>query len=361
MNTGLLYLKRINRTVWAILILLIVIRIFLPGVLKYTINWYLENKIETYQGHIDDFDLTLYRGAYQIQDLKIWKRGGDSEKAFVQVDELDLSLAWRALFKGQLLGDLTIDGLKLNFVDSESKKKKQFGNEEKSWNEVLSKLVPIRIESLRVQNSEVHFRNNDYKVPVDVMVDRIFVDATNLRNTDNKNVLLPSTASIKGRLQKDADFLVKGQLNLLRNPPAFSIDAQLNTFNLANLNDFFLVYGPFSFARGTLSIYSEIATHDAKIKGYVKPFFENLKMSSPGERYISFRHGLNEFLLGASNLVLRNSDKDTATKLEFEGDLNKPAVDKWGAFWISLKNAFVRPLKAAIEGSINIKSVPKKD
>lgn len=361
MNNILRLLSRINRVVWVVIILLIILRIFLPVGIKYTINWYLENKIEAYQGRIADFDLTLYRGAYQIQDLKIWKRGQNPEPPFVEVGQIDLSLAWRALFKGELLGDLSIDAFKFSFVDSTSDKKKQYGSEEKNWNEVLSALVPIKIESLRVANSEVRFLNKDYKVPVDILVDRIFIDATNLRNTDNKNILLPSTATVKGRLQKDADFLVKGRINALRSPPAFSMDAQLNTFKLASMNNFFLVYGPFSFARGTLSLFSEVATHDGKIKGYVKPFLEDIKMNAPSERFISFKHRFAEFLLGASNLLLRNNVKDAATKVEFEGDLTSPNVDAWGAFWSSLRNAFVEPLDAKIENSIDIKSVPKKN
>jgi hypothetical protein len=353
-------LNRINRIVLAVILLLIIVRIFLPSIIKTGLNWYLGNKIVSYEGHIDDFDLTLYRGAYQVQGLDLWKKGLDKKSALVHADEIDLSLAWRALLRGQLLGDLTIDGLKLNFIDSESRKKKQFGGEEKNWNQVLKKVIPVSIESLKIRHSEVHFVNRDYRVPVDIYADQLSLDATNLRNTDRKDILLPSQASLEGRIQKDAKFKVKGQINLLRDPMAFNMDGEMNQFNLQKLNNFFIVYGPFTFTQGSLSLFSEVATREGMIKGYVKPFFKDVKMIANQERFVSAKHGLFEILLGTANIILKNPGPDaTATKLEFEGSLKSPDVNAWGAVLASLKNAFGTPLEPKVEGNINIKSVPK--
>lgn len=354
------FLKKKDRVVLILLLLIVVIRLFLPEGIKYAINWYLGHKMEAYQGRIEDFDLALYRGAYQIQGLKIWKKEANGKLPLIQAADIDLALAWRALFQGRILGDLAIQGLRMNFVDSESKKKKQFGNEQKNWNEVFSSLIPIDIESLKITDSEVHFVNHDYRVPVDLIADRLHLEAANLRNTEKKGVLLPSRAQLKGRLQKNAEFIFKGQFNLIKDPLAFNIDAQMKDFALAKLNNFFLVYGPFTFARGRLSVFSELSSREGRVKGYIKPFFEDIKMVANQENFISFKHGLVEFLMGAGNIILRNLSKDTATRLEFEGPLADPKLDKWEAFWSSLKNAFGSPLKQTIEGTIDIRDVPKK-
>jgi len=134
----------------------------------------------------------------------------------------------------------------------------------------------------------------------------------------------------------------------------------MNAFNLKKLNDFFIVYGPFTFTQGKLSLFSEVATREGKIKGYVKPFFKDVKMIANQERFVSAKHGIFEILMGLTNIILRNPGPDaTATKLEFEGAIKSPDVNVWGAVWASLKNAFGTAIEPKIENNIDIKSVPK--
>lgn len=351
-------LKRINSWVWTLLIFLIVLRIFLPSIIKYSINYYLENKIESYQGHIEDFDLALWRGAYQIQGLRIWKRETDPSAPLLKVAKIDLSLAWRALVHKKILGDLKIDGMELAFRDSQSEKNKQLGSEEKDWGAVAAKLVPINIESLVIRDSDVHFINKDTKLIVDVFIDQINGEAKNLRNTNDSKELLPSPFYIEGRVLSATPVSIGGRVNLLNAIPVFDIQADLKKFPIKKLNPLFMVYGPFSFERGNFSLYSEAAANEKKIKGYIKPFLEDMKLTSPHEKYVSFKQGINEFLLGLGNLIFRNYEKTAATRIDFEGDMEAPGVYRWRALWVSLKNAFVRPLKEAFDRSISIKDVP---
>jgi hypothetical protein len=348
-----------NRVFLVILVVLIGIRWVLPYGIRTGMNYYLANKIEAYQGHINDFDLSLYRGAYQIQGMKLWKKGTSPYKPLLEAKEIDLSIAWRALFKGKFLGDLTIEGLKVYITDSEKPEKKQIGTEEKNWKTVAGDLFPIEMESVRLMDSEIHFVNNDYRIPVDVMLDQIMLSAYNLKNTDNKKELLPSSATLTARLQSNANLVAKAKFNALREPVAFDMNAEMKKFDLVSLNKFFLVYGPFSFARGTLSLFSEVAAKDGQIKGYVKPFFENAKMVASHEHFMSFRHGLNDFVIGTANLILRNNDKEAASKVEFAGAMKKPDVDIWGAVWTALKNGFGSPVPEKIDNEIDINSVGK--
>lgn len=354
------YVLNMNKFLLAIILLLIAIRIVLPYAILHGMNYYLANKIESYQGHVADFDLSLYRGAYQVQGMKLWKKGTSPYKPLIDVGEIDLSVAWRALFKGEFLGDLRVEALKVYITDSEKAEKKQTGAEEKDWKKVLADLFPIDFESVRIADSEVHFVNNDYRIPVDVMVDQIMLSANNLKNTDDKKEILPSSATLTARLQKNANLVAKGKFNVLRDPLAFDMNAEMKDFDLTTLNKFFLVYGPFSFARGKFSLYSEVAVKDGQIKGYAKPFFENAKMVASQEHFMSFRHGLNEFVIGTANLILRDHEKDAATKVEFAGAMKKPDINIWGAVWTALKNGFGKPVPEKLDNEIDINSVGKK-
>ena len=47
-----------------------------------------------------------------------------------------------------------------------------------------------------------------------------------------------------------------------------------------------------------------------------------LQVAKNEENFISFKHGAYEFVLGAANLLFRSSEKDVATKVEFEGPIS---------------------------------------
>ena len=64
---------------WALttIFILTLLRAIIPLVGKWAINQELEGKLGIYTGHIEDFDLSLYRGAYQLQGVTIKKRVSD--------------------------------------------------------------------------------------------------------------------------------------------------------------------------------------------------------------------------------------------------------------------------------------------
>ena len=71
--------NRVRNIIIGIVALLIIIRLILPYfVLKY-VNNKLAN-LEDYYGHLEDIDLSLYRGAYIIKDLKILKTETSNRK-----------------------------------------------------------------------------------------------------------------------------------------------------------------------------------------------------------------------------------------------------------------------------------------
>ncbi|WP_413944040.1 DUF748 domain-containing protein [Bdellovibrio sp. HCB-162] len=353
-------LRKIPIAIWVLILVLILVRIFLPVGVKYGINWYLGQKLQNYEGHLDDFGLALYRGAYQFEGLRLWKKGKSAKDPLIEIKHTDLSLAWRALFKGKLLGDLKVDGVLLNLVDSQEKKKQQFGGGE-DWKTVVGKLIPIELESFKLTHGEVLFVNKEFKVPVKIVMDEINAEATNIKNTDDRKELLPSTVQASARLQKSAKLHAEAKINLLSRLPAFESKFKLDKLDVTKLNDFFLAYGSFTVHSGKFSLYGEVSTKENMVKGYVKPFFENLDVMSPKEKFESPKRFFNEVAIAWANVFLRNSkDHTVATKIEFEGASKAPNINKWGAFWESLRNGFVEALKKQLDEKITIKDVPKK-
>ena len=101
----------------SILILLIVIRIILPYVVLHYANKTLAN-LDSYYGHIEDVDISLYRGAYIIKNIYLNKDDPVTKKQtkFFKSRDIDLSLEWGALFHGSIVGKLVFDSPELFFT-----------------------------------------------------------------------------------------------------------------------------------------------------------------------------------------------------------------------------------------------------
>src|SRR3954464_5003025 len=84
----------------SLVLLLIAFRIALPYILLRYVNRQLAT-IEGYRGHVDDIDVSLYRGAYTIKTIYLNKTGGAIPVPFFNADEIDLSVEWRALLNGE--------------------------------------------------------------------------------------------------------------------------------------------------------------------------------------------------------------------------------------------------------------------
>src|SRR4051812_14760628 len=88
--------RRVPKTlVWiaALVLVLIGIRAAMPPVILHFANKKI-NQIPEYRGRIGDVDLALFRGAYQIRNVRLEKIQGTSSVPFFTADLTDLSVEW---------------------------------------------------------------------------------------------------------------------------------------------------------------------------------------------------------------------------------------------------------------------------
>lgn len=352
------WLAKVPRTVLIITLILVVIRLILPIVGKETINWYLGKKMTAYVGHIEDFDLALWRGAYHLQGLEIKKRNSDLPP-LLKVQDADVSLAWRALFKGRLLADLEVNHAYLHFFDSVDFNKKQSGIEDKaSWKETFQTLVPLDVESLKVHNSAIFFSNHDLAKPVEVELADIELVARNINNSERNNEPVYSHLDLKARFQKSADLLVEGKFDLLAKELEFDLNMQMKNFDLTSINPLILAYGPLSFTTGQLSLYSELAAKRGHVAGYMNVFLGEIDIVAPRESFIGIKHVFIELAAAIGNLIFRNSKtKQVAFQLPISGPLKASTFLQLRDFDVTLKNAFEKPAEEGLRDSVNLKSV----
>src|SRR6187431_3692807 len=135
--------KIVTITLSVIVIALVIFRLLLPTIAKNYLNKTLADMGE-YSGHVEDVDIWLIRGAYVINGLEINKTTGKIPVPFLIAPKIDLSVEWKALFKGAVKAEVKFIDPELNFVAGPTKETSQTGAGT-DWTEPLDKLLPIEI------------------------------------------------------------------------------------------------------------------------------------------------------------------------------------------------------------------------
>ncbi|MEO6316663.1 MAG: DUF748 domain-containing protein [Chitinophagaceae bacterium] len=347
-----------------IIALLVIFRLLLPYIVLHYANKSLAN-VKGYFGHIDDVDISLYRGAYQINDMYLNKKDERSGKqsGFFKVANIDLSVEWRALFHGRLVGELEFDAPKLIFTENKVELA-DVKHDTSDFRKILKDFMPLKLNRFAINNGELHYADNGRKPRVDISLKKIQLTAENLENVADSGKLLPSTvvataAAYEGTLNLNM------KLNPLANAATFDLNADIKNVNLVLLNDFLMAYGNFDVHRGNFGMYSELAAKDGAFKGYVKPIIKGLDVVGPEDKKDGFFHKLWESLVGGVGVVFRNQRKDQiATRVSLEGNFKDPKTNTLDAIWEVLRNAFIQALMPSVDNQININSVDeasKKD
>ena len=334
--------------------ILVVIRLCLPSIVKYYANQTLQNDLKGYTGSIQDVDIHLYRGAYAIDGLQIDKKEGKVPVPFVSVDKIDFAVEWRALFKGALVATIKTTNPKINFVDGPSKAESQTG-EEGNWQETVNELFPLQINTLTINNGEVHFQNFSTKPKVDIAINQINLVARNFTNTEKLSG--NKIASING----EAKMLDKGQvklkleLNPLQEQSPFNMDFTLQEVPLVELNDFLKAYAAIDAEKGTFALFSEMTGEGNQFKGYIKPLFKDVKILDLEEDTDKPLSVLKEAGIGLVSMIFKNYSVDQiATKVPVSGSFEDPKVNIWRTIMNALRNAFIEAINPKLDGTVDM-------
>ena len=351
---------RIKKILLVLLVVLIVIRILLPYIVLKVVNNKLA-ELEGYTGHVRDIDLALIVGSYKIKDIKLEKTGGKIPVPFFAAEVIDLSVEWKALFKGGLVGEIEVRRPILNFVKGPTEETSQT-KIDKEWQDIVNELMPLKLNRFEIVEGEIHYLDYYSSPKVDVFTSNIYILAENLSNVTDSTNLLPSTvtgsAEIYGGKAK-----LNMKLDALNKTPTFDMNAEMIGLNLVEVNDFLKAYGKFDVQKGTFGVYTEAAAKDGKIIGYTKPIIKDLDVIEwKDEKEDPLGQKLLESVVGLGGWIFKNRSEDqVATEIEFEGELKDPAINVWSIIGETLRNAFIEALYPSLEHTININTVKQAE
>lgn len=341
----------------AVVLILIGIRAAMPPVILHFLNKKLD-QIPEYRGHIDDVDLALFRGAYQIEGVSLKKLAGASREPFFSAELVDLSVEWRALLRGSFVGEVELYSPKLNFVVAATKKQSQT-DIDSSWEDRSKELFPLDINRFAIHDGEIHFRDLTRRPKVDIHLDRLEALARGLTTVPRKGEALPATFHAEGRAMSHADLRIDLKLDPLAEYPTFDLDAELSALKLATLNDFLKAYAKVDAEGGTFSLYTEMAASKGSFKGYVKPLVKDLRIFSPGDKDEGgVLESIWEAMVAGVANIMENKEKDqVATQVPLSGRFSNPEAGVWRSVGYLLRNAFVRALRPSLSHSVGFEDV----
>ena len=349
--------KRLLIVLGVVVLLLVALRIALEPIVEKYVNHVLA-KSESYTGKIDDVDIHLLRGAYVIQGTVIQKKDGTSIVPFLDIPEIDFSVDWQALLHGSVVAEIEMREPKVNFVGGSGDSNQAGGGTD--WRETVKDLVPLKINRFAIVDGQVHYVDPTAKPKVDVEVDDLDVEATNLTNSEDLAGTLVAQVKARGKPLGLGHFDLSASLDPYADQPTFDLNATMKGVPLVRGNDFLKAYGKLDLEVGTLDAYVELAAKDGRFKGYVKPLLQNIKVVSL-EKDVEEGGLLQtawETVVGAAKGLLANDKTEkVATVVPIEGSFDDPKVNAWVIVATALRNAFIQAIFGGLEGTISLEDV----
>jgi len=317
------------------------------------------SEIPEYRGHVAAVTLHLLRGAYQIHRVDIVKTSGDVPVPFFSSPLVDLSIEWKALFNGALVGEIYFERPQMNFVNAPSKSDSQVGVD-KPWTQKIKQLFLVKINRFVVHDGHIHYRDFHKQPKVDVVFDRIRMLATNLTNSKKISKTLHANVQIEGRPLREGDLRAKNDLDPYASKPTFSMQSEMRDLPLVKLNEFAKAHAGITFESGALRVATEFDAKHGDFTGYVEPVFDHMSIFNPkhdADNPIDF---VWQGIVGGLTRIIRNQPKDRfGTRVPLAGSFDNPQPAIITTVMNVFKNALIKAFEGRLEANSDLPRVPE--
>lgn len=321
-----------------LLLLATLLRLALPVGVKLTVN----RKLGT-AGKVGGIGFSLWRGAYQLQDLQFSSTDNARSAPIFRSTNIDIGIRWPALLHGKVLATVKFFEPEVNLF-TDMKAKKGVLRVEPDWTGPVMGLVPIQIDRLEVSNGQVHFRDPGNSPDLDVSVTDIDLNADHLSDRGPSDGGFTSSVTVTGKVMKSGKFECYARITPFAKNPTFESSTKVVGLELRELNPFLSRYFGFAVSAGSVTINAEWKAAAGRYKGYVQPVIMNLKVIKPRENP-SFEKSLKMAAVGIVGWFFKKPENmRNAEKLNYEGAFSNPNINLWQATIFLYANSFVRAL-----------------
>jgi len=337
---------------------LVAIRLALPYVVKDYVNRQLDS-LAAYRGRIEDVDLALWRGAYELEGVQIAKRSATRQETFFTSDRIALSIEWGSLFGGSIVGEGTFIHPTLNLVQSNDKNQAQLGKDE-NWAKPLEALFPFRFNTVEVRDGTVTFKVPGIQTPDALTATHVEGELSNLTNVVDKQKEAFADFTVTAEVLETGHARIAGSIDPLAASPTFDVNLTVERVKLPEVNPWLRQYLKADAASGDFELYLEMAAAKGRFKGYAKPLMKDVNLHGSED---DNKPALRKLWEGAVNFaakVLENKEKSqVAARIPFSGTIANPKAGILETIASVLQNAFIGAFANSLEDSISIRDVEK--
>ncbi|WGO98214.1 DUF748 domain-containing protein [Saccharophagus degradans] len=358
--------------------LLVALRMLAPTIVKNIVNQSLDNA-PGIAGSIQDIDLHLYRGAYQIEGIELRTVKNNIEHPFVTISELDISIFWTKLIRGKVVTELVFKQPSFTFADTkeEQTQKYEAAANKSTWLGISEQLVPFDIDRLEVIDGHFTFEGKsntlNQKGAFQVSdINGVVVGITSPSQYETENNKSKNTISTRGTLTGygmvygESKVTAEGSFDPFSKKPMFDVDAHIDDIQAKHLDALIKIYTPFDIEAGSFMAATELKADMGKLTGYLKVGADELDVFSwkqdieiDGDNPFE---ALADALIGGIANILSNRETDlVATQIPIEGSLNNPETSVIESFLSLLNNAFIDAIDIEVDEILSFGADQKAD
>jgi len=339
-----------------ILVFIVALWLLLPHLIKNHVNSVLAD-IEGYRGSISNVDLNLLQGAYSVDSLVIDKLEGDERYPFVAIDQINISLDWGALIKGEIVGDVGLLSPEIHLMAETFETEAQFGDDV-DWREHLQELMVIQINKFSIEDGSLHYMDMGTNPVVDLPLNDLELEILNITNVEDRAEEMPSRIEMSAISIGGGHLSLQADANFLKPIPDIDLVLEFEDVNLPDLNDFFEAYAGVDAEEGNFSLYSEFVIKDGHIDGYVQPVIVNLSVLDLEDEDHDIFSAAWEIIVEGVTQIFRNQPRDQlATRIPISGEVDDPEAGIFLTIWNTFRNAFIEAFEQAVEGVIDFEDL----
>ncbi len=349
-------LRRTALIIGIVAVVAIAARLAAPAVVERYVNRGLADMGE-YRGSVTDVELNLLRGGYVLHNLEIVKLDATPETPpFATIPSMDLTLLWRALFKGQAVGEVVMHAPQLNLVQSEANQGQQLGAGV-NWPEKIRDLFPFQLNLVEAGDGLVTFRAPGISTNDSLTMRDLQMQLRNLTNVQDIEEPAFAELDVRGQIMGNAPLTLTGRIDPNEQTPTFDVDLTIEGARLVDVNPWLREFLKVDAEMGVFSMYSELAAAEGRFEGYVRPILEDPQFAASDEDEGPLRKAWEGLVNLAAKILENKQEEQVATQIPLSGEIENPDAGILTALVNLVRNAFVAAFSHSLEGSITLRDV----
>ncbi|GJL68241.1 MAG: hypothetical protein NPIRA06_08760 [Nitrospirales bacterium] len=215
-----------------ILLLLGVTSFFIDESLRAYIESNLNKHLKGYAVEIETVDFHPLGFSIDFKNLTL-RQEANPEPPLLIIPIWSASIQWTQLFKMEIVSDHLIKNAEVVIVYPQAEKevKDKTKVKDKGWQEALYALYPVTINSFRIEDSVISYREQADDPPLELKNLQLKVE--NIQNVRSPDGEYPSGIHVEGSIPQSGFVSISGKANFLAQPfPGVSVDFDVNNVQL---------------------------------------------------------------------------------------------------------------------------------